>query len=81
MEKIYRVRVSDKGRADMLEETIMDTCDKFYSKKDKFGLGMSQKEKDEIIKSINDDPVFRRYVEQKVRDWIKKNAGTGKTNV
>lgn len=61
------------SRADMLESTIMETANKLYKKKDKFGLGLSQKELNEIIYQINDSPVFKRFVEQSVRDWIKKH--------
>lgn len=68
----YRITV-DSSRANMLEETIMSYCDERYKKKSPLGLGMSQKEKDKIIQMINDDPVFRRYVEQKVRDYVKEN--------
>lgn len=61
------------SRADMLEATIMETANRLYKKKDKFGLGLSQKELNEIIYQINDSSVFKRFVEQSVRDWIKRH--------
>lgn len=59
------------SRADVLEETIMDIANRLYMKKDKFGLPLSQKDLTEIITNINHSPVFKRFVEQSVRDWIK----------
>lgn len=59
------------SRADMIETTIMSIANNLYRKKDRFGLGLSQKDLDEIIANLNDSPVFKRLVEQAVRDWIK----------
>lgn len=64
------------SRADVLESTIADIANRFYSKKNKYGLGISQKDLDKIIYSINDSQVFKRLVEQCVRDWIKTNPHT-----
>lgn len=60
------------SRADTLEATIVHTANELYKKKDKFGLGLSQKDLDEIIHDIDKSPVFKRLVEQSVRDWIKR---------
>lgn len=59
------------SRADMLETTIMHIANELYKKKDKFGIGLSQKDLDEIIHNLNSSPVFKRLVEQEVRNWIK----------
>ena len=59
------------SRADMLEATVMHIANELYKKKDKFGLGLSQKDLDEIIHNLNSSPVFKRLVEQEVRNWIK----------
>lgn len=60
------------SRADTLEATIVHTANELYKKKDKFGLGLSQKDLDEIIHDIDQSPVFKRLVEQSVRNWIKR---------
>lgn len=60
------------SRADTLEATLVHIANELYKKKDKFGLGLSQKELDEIIHDIDHSPVFKRLVEQAVRDWIKR---------
>lgn len=60
------------SRADMLEATVMHIANELYKKKDKFGLGLSQKDLDEIIYNLNSSPVFKRLVEQEVRNWIKE---------
>lgn len=62
----------EDSRADTLEMTIMHTANELYKKKDKFGLGLSQKDLDEIIHDIDHSPVFKRLVEQAVRDWMKR---------
>lgn len=59
------------SRADMLEATVMHIANELYKKKDKFGLGLSQKDLDEIIHNLNNSQVFKRLVEQEVRNWIK----------
>ena len=59
------------SRADILEATIMDIANRLYMKKDKFSLPLSQKDLTEIITNINHNPVFKRFVEQSVRDWMK----------
>lgn len=68
--KKYLVEIND-NRADALEATIMKIANDIYRKKDAFGLPMSQKDLDEVIGMIGKSPVFRRLVEQAVRDWIK----------
>lgn len=72
---IERSKEYDKSiidsRADMLEATVMHIANELYKKKDKFGLGLSQKDLDEIIHNLNSSPVFKRLVEQEVRNWIK----------
>lgn len=74
--KVELVALKDNSfqdsRADTLEATIMHTANELYKKKDKFGLGLSQKDLDEIIHDIDKSPVFKRLVEQAVRDWIKR---------
>lgn len=68
--KKYLVEIND-NRADALEATIMKIANDIYRKKDAFGLPMSQKDLDEVIGMIDKSPVFRRLVEQTVREWIK----------
>lgn len=60
------------SRAGMIETTIMTIANNIYRKKDAFGLPMSQKDLDEVINMIVKSPVFKRLVEQAVRDWIKE---------
>lgn len=60
------------SRAGMIETTIMAIANNIYRKKDAFGLPMSQKDLDEVINMIVQSPVFKRLVEQVVRDWIKQ---------
>lgn len=62
----------EDSRADMIETTIMTIANNIYRKKDAFGLPMSQKDLDEVINMIVQSPVFKRLVEQAVRDWIKE---------
>ena len=64
-------KLTEDSRADMLEATVMNIANNLYKKKDKFGLGLSQKDLDEIIYNLNNSPVFKRLVEQEVRNWIK----------
>ena len=64
----------EDSRADTLEMTIMHVANELYKKKDKFGLGLSQKDLDEIIHDIDHSPVFKRLVEQAVRDWMKRQS-------
>jgi predicted nucleotidyltransferase len=68
--KEYDKSITD-SRADMLEATVMHIANELYKKKDKFGLVLSQKDLDEIIHNLNSSPVFKRLVEQEVRNWIK----------
>lgn len=81
VDSLDKQSIKDVGRGDVLESTICNYADNFYKKKDIFGLGLSQKDKTELIDSIDKDPVFRRYVEQKVRDWIKENKDSKYLNV
>ena len=69
--KKYFVEIND-NRADALESTIVAIANGIYRKKDAMGLPMSQKELDEIISMIDKSPVFKRLVEQTVRDWIRR---------
>lgn len=69
--KKYVIEVND-SRADVLESTIMKIANDIYRKKDAFGLPMSQKDLDEVIYMIDKSPVFKRLVEQTVRNWIKQ---------
>lgn len=66
--------LTEDSRADMLETTVMHIANELYKKKDKFGLGLSQKDLDQIFDNLNNSPVFKRLVEQEVRNWIKSQG-------
>ena len=59
-------KLTEDSRADMLEATVMNIANNLYKKKDKFGLGLSQKDLDEIIYNLNNSPVLTRLVAQEV---------------
>lgn len=63
--------IFDSSRANVLEATIMDIVSRYYAKKDILGVGASQKDLDNIIYRIDKSPVFRRLVEQVVREYMR----------